>query len=113
MTAVSYVPPNVLPPLLQKFAPLLKRKWFRELVLATAYAHPPPVLQQDRGLWRVQAVADRAHRAGVDLCARHRPLAPMVREARWLAAQPHLRTRTASVQARLAHPLLLYERSRA
>ena len=33
MTAVSYVPPNVLPPLLQKFAPLLKRKWFRELVL--------------------------------------------------------------------------------
>ncbi len=33
MTALSYVPPNVLPPLLQKFAPLLKRKWFRELVL--------------------------------------------------------------------------------
>ena len=34
MTAVSYVPPNVLPPFLQKFASLLKRKWFRELVLA-------------------------------------------------------------------------------
>jgi catechol 2,3-dioxygenase-like lactoylglutathione lyase family enzyme len=34
MTAITYVPPNVLPPLLQKFAPLLKRKWFRELVLA-------------------------------------------------------------------------------
>ncbi len=38
MTPVSYVPPNVLPPLLQKFAPLLKRKWFRALVLA------PPTL---------------------------------------------------------------------
>ena len=34
MTAASYVPPSVLPPLAQKFAPLLKRKWFRELVLA-------------------------------------------------------------------------------
>ena len=34
MTAVAYVPPNVLPPLLQRFAGLLKRKWFRELVLA-------------------------------------------------------------------------------
>ena len=33
MTAATYVPPNVLPPLLQKFAPLLKRKWFREFVL--------------------------------------------------------------------------------
>src|SRR5271154_447939 len=33
MTAVAYVPPNVLPPLLQKFAGLLKRKWFREMVL--------------------------------------------------------------------------------
>ncbi len=38
MTPVSYVPPNVLPLLLQKFAPLLKRKWFRALVLA------PPTL---------------------------------------------------------------------
>ena len=37
-TTVSFVPPNVLPPLLQKFAPLLKRKWFRALVLA------PPTL---------------------------------------------------------------------
>ena len=34
MTAVSYVPPNVLPPLSQKFASLLKRKWFREFVLS-------------------------------------------------------------------------------
>ena len=34
MTTASYVPPSVLPPLAQKFAPLLKRKWFRELVLA-------------------------------------------------------------------------------
>jgi catechol 2,3-dioxygenase-like lactoylglutathione lyase family enzyme len=42
MTAVSYVPPNVLPPLLQKFAPLLKRKWFRELVLA------PPTITRRR-----------------------------------------------------------------
>ncbi len=33
MTPVAYVPPNALPPLLQKFAPLLKRKWFREVVL--------------------------------------------------------------------------------
>jgi hypothetical protein len=32
-TTVSFVPPNVLPPLLQKFAPLLRRKWFRRLVL--------------------------------------------------------------------------------
>ena len=42
MTAVSYVPPNVLPPFVQKFAPLLKRKWFRELVLA------PPTLTGHR-----------------------------------------------------------------
>ena len=42
MTAVSYVPPNVLPPLLQKFAPLLKRKWFRALVLV------PPTLTRRR-----------------------------------------------------------------
>ena len=41
MTAVAYVPPNVLPPLLQKFAGLLKRKWFRELVLA-----PPTVTRR-------------------------------------------------------------------
>ncbi|HLN46843.1 MAG TPA: hypothetical protein VK216_01105, partial [Magnetospirillaceae bacterium] len=34
MTAASYVPPNVLPPLLRRFAGLLKRQWFRELVLA-------------------------------------------------------------------------------
>jgi len=34
MTTASYVPPSVLPPLAQKFAPLLKRTWFRELVLA-------------------------------------------------------------------------------
>jgi hypothetical protein len=38
MTAVSYVPPNVLPPVVQMFAPLLKRKWIRELVLT------PPTL---------------------------------------------------------------------
>ena len=43
---------------------------------------PPPLLQQDRGLRRVQTVADRAHRAGVDLCAGHRSLAPMVRATR-------------------------------
>ena len=42
MTAVAYVPPNVLPPLLQKFAPLLKRKWFREFVLM------PPTLTRRR-----------------------------------------------------------------
>ena len=42
MTAVAYVPPNVLPPLLQKFAALLKRKWFRELVLA------PPTITRRR-----------------------------------------------------------------
>ncbi len=41
MTAVAYVPPNVLPPTLQKFAGLLKRKWFRELVLA-----PPTVTRR-------------------------------------------------------------------
>ena len=41
MTAVAYVPPNVLPPFLQKFAPLLKRKWFRELVLL-----PPTVTRK-------------------------------------------------------------------
>ena len=29
MTTAAYVPPNVLPPLLQKFAVLLRRKWFR------------------------------------------------------------------------------------
>ena len=42
MTAVAYVPPNVLPPLLQKFAGLLKRKWFREMVLA------PPTITRRR-----------------------------------------------------------------
>ena len=42
MTAVAYVPPNVLPPPLQRFAGLLKRKWFRELVLA------PPTLTRRR-----------------------------------------------------------------
>jgi len=42
MTTVAYVPPNVLPPFLQKFAPLLKRKWFRALVLA------PPTLTRRR-----------------------------------------------------------------
>jgi catechol 2,3-dioxygenase-like lactoylglutathione lyase family enzyme len=42
MTAATYVPPNVLPPLLQKFAPLLKRKWFREFVLL------PPTISRRR-----------------------------------------------------------------
>ena len=42
MTAVSHVPPNVLPPFVQKFAPLLRRKWFRELVLT------PPTLTGHR-----------------------------------------------------------------
>src|SRR5579863_7603935 len=42
MTAVAFVPPNVLPPLLQRFAGLLKRKWFRELVLA------PPTISRRR-----------------------------------------------------------------
>ena len=42
MTAVAYVPPNALPPLLQKFAPLLKRKWFREFVLL------PPTMTRRR-----------------------------------------------------------------
>jgi catechol 2,3-dioxygenase-like lactoylglutathione lyase family enzyme len=42
MTALAYVPPNVLPPFLQKFGGLLKRKWFRELVLL------PPTLTRKR-----------------------------------------------------------------
>ena len=42
MTAVAFVPPNVLPPPLQRFAGLLKRKWFRELVLA------PPTISRRR-----------------------------------------------------------------
>ena len=42
MTAVSYVPPNVLPPVVQKLTPLLRRKWFRELVLT------PPTLTGHR-----------------------------------------------------------------
>ena len=33
MPTTAYVPPNVIPPFLQKFGPLLKRKWFRSLVL--------------------------------------------------------------------------------
>ena len=41
MTAVAYVPPNVLPPTLQRFAGLLKRKWFREMVLT-----PPTVTRR-------------------------------------------------------------------
>jgi catechol 2,3-dioxygenase-like lactoylglutathione lyase family enzyme len=39
---VKYVPKNVLPVPLQKFAPLLKRKWFRSLVLL------PPTLTRRR-----------------------------------------------------------------
>jgi catechol 2,3-dioxygenase-like lactoylglutathione lyase family enzyme len=39
---VKYVPKNVLPPVLQKLAPLLKRKWFRRLVLL------PPTLTRSR-----------------------------------------------------------------
>ena len=42
MTATPYVPPNVIPPPLQRLAPLLKRKWFRELVLL------PPTLSRRR-----------------------------------------------------------------
>ena len=42
MTTVAYVPPNVLPPFVQKFGGLLKRKWFRELVLL------PPTLTRKR-----------------------------------------------------------------
>ena len=42
MTAAAYVPPNVIPPPLQRVAPLLKRKWFRELVLL------PPTLSRRR-----------------------------------------------------------------
>ncbi len=37
----AFVPPNVLPEALQKFAPMLKRKWFRELVLL-----PPTVTRR-------------------------------------------------------------------
>ena len=44
MTAVSYVPPNVLPPVVQKLAPLLKRRWIRELVLM-----PPTLSGQAAG----------------------------------------------------------------
>ncbi len=33
MTPKPYVPPNVLPPLGRKLAPLLKRRWVRELIL--------------------------------------------------------------------------------
>ena len=33
MSTAGFVPPIVLPPLKQRFASLLKRKWFRELVL--------------------------------------------------------------------------------
>ena len=33
MSLVAYTPPNVLPEPLRWFAPLLKRKWFRQLVL--------------------------------------------------------------------------------
>jgi hypothetical protein len=33
MSTAGFVPPNVLPPFKQRFASLLRRKWFRELVL--------------------------------------------------------------------------------
>ena len=42
MSVVAYKPPNVLPDILQGFAPMLKRKWFRDLVLL------PPTLTRKR-----------------------------------------------------------------
>ena len=101
MTAVAYVPPNVLPPLLQKFAPLLKRKWFRELVLL-----PPTISRrrfsnktEDYGVFKPSQI-DHIGQVSIyvqDIDA----LAPVVRAARRSAPQPHLRARAASVQARM------------
>ena len=59
MTAVSYLPPNVLPPVVQKLTPLLRRKWIRELVLT------PPALTgrrfsnktEDYGVFKPSRVA--------------------------------------------------------
>ena len=113
MTAVAYVPPNVLPPLLQKFAPLLKRKWFREFVLL-----PPTISRrrfsnktEDYGVFKPSQID---HIGQVSIYVQD-----IDRSRRWyeaarrLAPQPHLRARAASVQGRLEHPLLLHERGRA
>ena len=89
MTAVSYVPPNVLPPLFKNLRHCLKRKWFREMVLAVADADAAAVLQQDRGLRRLQAFPDRSDRAAVDLCAGHRAAGPGTRK---LGGMSHSRT---------------------
>ena len=83
MTAVAFVPPNVLPPPLQRFAGLLKRKWFRELVLA------PPTLSGRRFSnktedYGVSTLARPQHRSALDLRARHRAEPRLVRE-RWPA----------------------------
>ena len=59
MTAVSHVPPNVLPPFVQKFAPLLRRKWFRELVLTppTLTGHRFSNKTEDYGVFKPSRIA--------------------------------------------------------
>jgi len=89
MTAVSYVPPNVLPPVVQKLAPLLKRRWIRELVLM------PPTLSgrrisnkaEDYGVFKPSRIA---HIDQVSIYVQD-----IVRSRRWyekLAGMRHSRT---------------------
>ena len=97
MTAASYVPPNVLPPLLQRFAAFLKQKWFRELVLA-----PPTITRrrfsnktEDYGVFQpslVQCIGQVS--IYVQDIARIRS---WYEKLAGLAAQPNLRGRAASL----------------
>ena len=111
MTAVSYVPPNVLPPFVQKFAPLLRRRWFRELVLTppTLTGHRFSNKTEDYGVFKPSWIA---HIGQVSIYVQD-----IARSRRWYerlapAAQPNLRRGGSSVQGGLAHSLLLYERWR-
>ena len=109
MTAVAYVPPNVLPPMLQKFAGLLEAQVVSRTGARAADPHAPTLLQQDRRLRSLPALPRPEDRPTLDLCAGHRAQSKLV-ESGGAAPQPHLRGRAASLQAGLADPLLLHER---
>ena len=113
MTAVAYVPPNVLPPLLQKFAPLLKRKWFRELVLL-----PPTISRrrfsnktEDYGVFKPSQIAHigqvSIYVQDIDRSRRWYEQLGGLRHSRTCEQEPH------PFKPGWTHPLLLYERGRA
>ena len=84
MTAATYVPPNVLPPLLQRFAGLLEAKVVPRAGARAADDHAPTLLQQDRRLRRLPTLAGPEHRPTLDLRAGHRAQ-PQPGTKRWPA----------------------------